>query len=219
MHLYGFALSPFVQRALMAARAKGHEVELRPPPGGAIHSPEFGAISPLGRIPLLALDDGRHIAESSAITTYLDEALAGPSLMPADLGDRARVREIEAVATLEYAAGLRPVMVGVVFGRPTAAGVIEAARAQSEKGADALDLLLDRAGRYAVGDTLTRADCILAPCLQLARGVAERAGTGALIDSRPRLADYLARMTEDAIAGPSIAAMAEGFARMLARAG
>ena len=216
MRLYGAAASPFVQRVLMAARAKGHELALTPPLGGSIHSPEFQAISPTGRIPLLALDEGRRIAESSAIAAYLDEVLDGPSLMPVDLVARARVREIEALAALEYAAGLRPVMLGVVFGRPVADGVVEAARAQAAKGADALDRLLDGAGRYAVGDALTLADCILAPTLQLARVVDARAGTAALVDDRPRLASYMARVGADPIVGRSIAEMREGFAAILA---
>lgn len=64
MLIYGSGASPFVQRVLMAARAKGHELALEPPPGGHMRSPEFRAISPMGRIPLLRLDDGRHLCES-----------------------------------------------------------------------------------------------------------------------------------------------------------
>ena len=34
MKLYGFLLSPFTQRVLIAARIKGHELPVEPPPGG-----------------------------------------------------------------------------------------------------------------------------------------------------------------------------------------
>lgn len=217
MHLYGSTVSPFVQRALMVARAKGHELEVRMPPGGAIQSPDFLAISPMGRIPLLELDDGRRICESSAIAAYLDETLPGASLLPTDPVERARVREIEAVAALEYATGMRPIMVHRVFGRPGADGVIEAARAMAEKGADVLDAMLAEAVTYAVGDALTLADCILAPGLNLAFVVDQVVGTSALVNQRPNLAAYFERMTADPVAGRSIAEMNDGFAAMLAR--
>ena len=217
MHIYGSVVSPFVQRVLMAARAKGHEVEVRPVPGGAIHSPEFQSISAMGRIPLLELDDGRHICESSAIAAYLDEMLSGPSLLPSTPEDRARVREIEAVATLEYATGMRPVMVARVFRAPLAEAVVEAAIAQSEKGAAVLDKLLDRAGRYALGDTLTLADCVLVPVLTLASAVARVAGTEALVTGHARLAAYYEGVASDPVAARTIGEMREGFAAMMAR--
>ncbi|MBA3896303.1 MAG: glutathione S-transferase family protein [Sphingomonadaceae bacterium] len=217
MHVYGGVVSPFVQRVLMTARAKGHELKLDGIPGASIQSPEFQAISPMGRIPLLELDDGRRICESSAIAAYLDETLDGPALLPGDPLERARVREIEAIATLEYATGMRPIMVHVVFGRPDSGAVADTARAQAEKGADVLDAMLAKSRAYAVGDTLTLADCILAPGLNLALVVDQVAGTGSLVNGRPNLAAYFARMCDDPVAGRSIAEMRDGFAAMLAR--
>ena len=40
---------------------------------GATHAPEFLAMNPNGKIPLLELPDGRHLAESNAILCYLAE--------------------------------------------------------------------------------------------------------------------------------------------------
>src|SRR5437867_12388958 len=45
---------------------------------GATRTPEFLAINPNGRIPVLELDDGRHLPESHAILSYL--AAGTPSL-------------------------------------------------------------------------------------------------------------------------------------------
>jgi glutathione S-transferase len=53
---------------------------------GESRTPEFLAKNPNGRIPLLELDDGRHLAESNAILCYLAE---GTALMPASAFDRA----------------------------------------------------------------------------------------------------------------------------------
>src|SRR5216684_3173546 len=55
---------------------------------GETRTPEFLAMNPNGRIPLLALDDGAYLAESNAILCYLAE---GSALMPKDALDRARV--------------------------------------------------------------------------------------------------------------------------------
>ena len=218
MRIYGGKLSPFVQRALIAARAKGHEVDVVPPPGGGMQSPEFLAISPMGRVPLLELDDGTRICESSAIAAYLEENLSGPALLPSDATGRARVREIEAVAALEFASGLRPIMVHRVFGRPDPGGLVDAAQGQANKGADALDTLLGSSTGFAVGAAMTLADCILIPVLTLAMLVDRVAGTGPLVRDRRNLAAYYQRMTADPVAARSIDEMTTAFTSMAARA-
>ena len=55
---------------------------------GGTRTPEFLALSLFGRIPLLSLPDGRHLAESNAILCYLAE---GSKLMPEDAFARAQV--------------------------------------------------------------------------------------------------------------------------------
>lgn len=217
MKVYGVALSPFVQRVLMAARAKGHEIQLDTMPGVSLQSPEFAAMSPMGRIPLLELDDGQRICESEAIAAYLDETLSGPSLLPADPLACARVREIVAVATLEFATGMRPIMVHKVFGRPDPGALVEAAMAQSAKGADVLDKMLAGSTSYAVGHALTLADCILVPVLQLTLVIAPIAGTAGLVRDRVNLSTYFDRMAADPVAGRSVTEMTEAFKAMMAR--
>src|SRR5712691_2776176 len=55
---------------------------------GETRTPQFLAMNPNGRIPLLALDDGLYLAESNAILCHLAE---GTALMPQGALDRARV--------------------------------------------------------------------------------------------------------------------------------
>ena len=55
---------------------------------GETRTPEFLAINPNGRIPVLELDDGQRLSESDAILFYLAE---GTPLLPADRLARARV--------------------------------------------------------------------------------------------------------------------------------
>ncbi len=55
---------------------------------GETRTPEFLAMNPNGRIPLLVLADGRHLPESNAILSYLAE---GTAWMPDDRFERAQV--------------------------------------------------------------------------------------------------------------------------------
>ena len=53
-------------------------------------TPEFLALNPNGRVPLLQLPDGRRLAESNAMLLHLGE---GTAWLPADAYDRAKVYE------------------------------------------------------------------------------------------------------------------------------
>ena len=55
---------------------------------GYTRTPEFLAMNPNGKIPVLELDDGRHLAESNAILNYLAD---GSELLPDENFDRAKV--------------------------------------------------------------------------------------------------------------------------------
>jgi glutathione S-transferase len=58
--------------------------------GGATRTPEFLALNPNGRVPLLQLPDGRLLAESNAMLCYLAD---GSALLPADRYARALVMQ------------------------------------------------------------------------------------------------------------------------------
>jgi glutathione S-transferase len=76
----------------LAARQLGIALKLveYPMGSGRTREPEFLAKNPIGRVPLLELEDGRFLAESGAILFYLAE---GTKLMPADPWGRAKMLE------------------------------------------------------------------------------------------------------------------------------
>ena len=57
---------------------------------GSTRKPDFLAVNPIGKVPVLALEDGRTLAESNAILLYLAE---NTRFLPADRYDRGKAYE------------------------------------------------------------------------------------------------------------------------------
>jgi glutathione S-transferase len=96
MKLYGFPLSPFVRKVLVALSEKGLEAELVPT-NPQQPDEAFLACSPFRKIP--ALEDGDfRLADSTAIVTYLEAKYPEPALLPADAQARGRAVWFEEVA-------------------------------------------------------------------------------------------------------------------------
>lgn len=87
--LVSFDLCPYVQRAAIALAEKGVPFERRTV--DLANKPDwFKAMSPLGKVPLLQVDDDV-LFESSVIVEFLEETQSMP-LLPADPLERARHR-------------------------------------------------------------------------------------------------------------------------------
>lgn len=110
LKLHGALLSPFVRKVRIVLTEKQIPYELvRANPFEK--SPEFLALSPLGRIPALEDEEGRKLADSSVIAEYLEERFPEPALFPRDPYERARVRWFD-----EYAdGGMGPSLTGKIF--------------------------------------------------------------------------------------------------------
>jgi glutathione S-transferase len=91
LRLVSHHLCPYVQRAVISLTEKGvaHErtyVDLADKPAW------FRALSPLGKVPLLVVDEDTALFESAVICEYLEETAPGAPLHPADPLKRARHR-------------------------------------------------------------------------------------------------------------------------------
>ncbi len=82
MRLLNLDHSPYATRVRMQIRHKQLPVELAAP-DLPLRTPEFLERYPLGKVPVLLLDDGRSVGESMAILRYLEAAFPEPSLLPA----------------------------------------------------------------------------------------------------------------------------------------
>ena len=90
IELISFKLCPFVQRSVIALLEKDIPfeityIELDNKPDW------FLEISPLGKVPVLRVDDDKILFESAVINEYLDE-VTPPSLHPEDPFEKARNR-------------------------------------------------------------------------------------------------------------------------------
>ncbi|HEY0270411.1 MAG TPA: glutathione S-transferase family protein [Sphingomonas sp.] len=217
MKLYGFVLSPFVQRVLIAARIKGHEIAVVPPPGGGLSSPAFAAISPTRRIPVLEEADGWRIGESAAIVAYLDETLPGPPLLPAEPRARALARQVAGLGDTDVGAGLRHLMVQNVFRSGSDKGQLDYGRAQLALGLDALQRIGVGRWAWAAGQAPGIADAVLIPQLALAELIERHFDGGKLIGDRPAIADYWRRARVSDIGARCVAEMAALVPIVMAR--
>ena len=95
MKLMGVPLSPFVRKVAVVMAIKGLEYEVQPVMPGDT-SEAFRALSPLGKIPVLA-DGDFSVADSSAICEYLEEKYPQHSVMPQGAENRARARFLEEI--------------------------------------------------------------------------------------------------------------------------
>lgn len=207
MQLISLPVSPFAARVRIAQRAKGLDVEIVPPPASRPNNPQYRAISPIGRVPVLILDDGEAIWESAVILEALEDMFPGTRrLLPQESLARARARLLVRHAD-RY---LMPPMVALA-GQPDELK----ARHLVEELLDALTVLdrLLEGARYAVGEALTIADCALAPVLFAARVTGARLGLD-LTAGLPAVAAYAVAVAGDPHAAAVLAEMEAGLARL-----
>ena len=158
MKIYGFPLSPFVRKVVVAVKEKGLEAEVVPS-NPSQPDEEFAAISPFHKIP--AFRDGDFtLADSTAIVTYLDAKYPEPALLPASPEARAKAIWFEEVADTVFIPAGAPIVLNR-FLRPRIFGTEgdEAAAIDAEEAVKRPLAYLDGAvsdgwlaGEFTVGD-------------------------------------------------------------------
>ncbi|MEO1000017.1 MAG: glutathione S-transferase family protein [Pseudomonadota bacterium] len=159
--LFHLPLSPFCRKVRLVLAEKRLEVELieeRTWEGRM----DFLVLNPAGTVPVLQID-GRTLADSTAITEYLDETVADPPLLPSDPAGRAEARRLvawfddkfhrEVTANLLYERVNKRLM---KTGHPDSARIKAGLKAVKVH-LDYIDWLADHR-RWLAGDVLTLAD-------------------------------------------------------------
>ncbi|HLH76664.1 MAG TPA: glutathione S-transferase [Candidatus Binataceae bacterium] len=93
MKLYNHSMAPNPRRVRMFAAEKGIKLEQEEVDIFAGHNrtPQFLAKNPSGGLPVLELDDGAHLAETVAISRYLESLYPEPNLFGRDAREQAFV--------------------------------------------------------------------------------------------------------------------------------
>ncbi len=197
--LYGGAISPFVRKVRVVLAEKGVAYSLeqvspfKPPP-------EFRAISPLGRIPVLRDTDAPEpntLPDSSVICDYLERKFPAPPLYPSDPMLRARALWYEEYADSILAQTIGP---GLFFERVVKkmmrSETDEAlcAKTLTEKLPPLFDYLEKELGgqSYFVGNAFSIADITIATMLVNF----DHAGEAMDAARWPHLAAYMKRIHE-----------------------
>jgi glutathione S-transferase len=168
MQLIGQYDSPFVRRVAIAMARYGVAFEHLPWSVFA-DADRLGGVNPLGRVPVLVLDDGEVLTESSAILEYLDERVGEPAaLLPRSGPSRRRGLQACALAT-----GLADKAVSLfVERRLQGTRQVWVARCQTQirRVLDALERDRSSAATpWWLGDSLSHADVALGCALRFTR--------------------------------------------------
>jgi glutathione S-transferase len=197
----GIAGSPYMRAVLMTLLEKNASYRLEPLAPGQHKSPDYLAKHPFGRVPVIE-QDGFVLYETQAILRYLDRTLPTPAFTPAD--PRAAARMDQAMNINDWYL-FRIIGIPVVFNRvvaprigmPVSEAAVAAGLPDAQACFKSIDAFLgDRP--YMAGDSVTLADLIMAPHVDMLADCAE--GQAMLAGSR--LAAWLERMR----ARPSMAA-------------
>jgi len=206
--IYGAPISPFAQRVLMQLRAKAIVPPLREPPGG-LHSDSFRALSPIDKIPVLAVA-GRHIPESAVIAEWIEDTHPLPSLRPADPLERANMAVIARIADIYVMNRMLPLFANL-DPKTRDAAVVAKTLADVGQGLDWLAHYISPTG-FAAGETLTLADCSCTPILWFARQFMPAFGAPEPIAARPKLAAYWERIGAHPAGAATMADLAAALA-------
>lgn len=146
----------------------------------------LGGINPAARIPVLRLDDGRHLAESNAIIWYLAE---GTDYLPEDRFERAQVLQWMFFEQYDHEPNVAVAryIVHVLGAPPDYADVLAKKREGSHRALRAMERYLSR-HEYLVGERYGVADIALYAYTH----VAEEGGVS--LEGYPAIRAWLARV-------------------------
>lgn len=194
MKLYNLDHSPYATRVRTQIHKKDLDIAIEPPPE-ALRSPEFVARFPLGKIPVLELDDGSHMGDSWVIMEYLENVHPERPLRPAAALARAQMQSLARYAdTCLGPAAVFPLfaLVGSNAGAEGAKDQVAALGQEFSRLERLLNQLPDFAGRE-----LHLGDIALMPHMEYALLLAPMFGMEQPLSAFPRVSAWRDWVLED----------------------
>ena len=213
MKLYNLNHSPYATRVRALIRKRGLGVEITPPPE-ALRTEAFVARFPMGKIPVLELDDGSQLPDSWVIMEYLDAVGEGPALSPDTHLERAHMQLLARYAdTYLSPGGLFPLFNVVLQGRAADGAEAEMSSLSAElaRFERLLGMLPDFESR-----TLNLGDIALVPHLDFVQMLTSLFGNAEPLAPYPRAAAWHQWALSDAAVAASSREMIEAAAAFFA---
>lgn len=163
MKLHGSLTSPYVRKARILIREKQLPCEFVTADAWAADSP-IPALNPLGKVPVLALDNGKVLFDSPVIVEYLD-SLKAPALLATSGEGRWDMLRWQALAD----GMLDAVVIRLLESRrPTAQQSADNIRRQEEKITRSIEYTAPHLspGAWLMSDRFTLADLVMAVALE-----------------------------------------------------
>jgi glutathione S-transferase len=210
--------SPFARAVLATLEEKGAPYRLVPMSPPDMRGPRHLALHPFGRVPILEHGDFR-LYETQAIVRYIDRVVPRPALTPTDPQLAARMDQLmnindwylfrDASAVIGFQRVVGPLLLGL----PTDEAAIAACMPKAQLAFDELARLLN-VNIFMVGESLTLADLIIAPHLDMLSGTPE---WGGLVRGHSNIGAWLermrARVSMQATTRERVVAMAQSMAQ------
>lgn len=193
LKLYGFPVSNYTNMVHLALLEKGIPFDYVPTVPD--QSPEFLAMSPRGKVPVLGTPQG-YINETSVILGYLEDTGKGRALLPTEPYERATVRALMKEIELYIELPARACFAEVFFGGKLPDSIKEKAREDLVAGFAALKRHA-RFAPYVAGDTFTLADIYFLYSVDLAATVGKQLFGLDLIGDLPGAQSLLQRLGEN----------------------
>ena len=187
MKLYGSRLSPYVERVYQQVQMKSiaDEVDFAGLPKDGIKSPEYLALNPFGKMPVL-IDGDKAIPESTIICEYIENKFPATPMMPTKKDDHLAVNMVMRMLDIYIFQNL--------FELASARGSDmdpEAMAAKLGTVASGIDVIEQyvTGGDNLIGDDRTLADCAFLPAAFFFDRLLVPAGIDAYID-RPNISAW-----------------------------
>ncbi|MFP6686758.1 MAG: glutathione S-transferase family protein [Polyangiaceae bacterium] len=157
------AESPNARRVWIFMKEKGIDIERVPVDirAGENLTPEYRAKNPMGRVPVLELDDGRFLAESVAICRYLESLHPDPTLFGEDGWEVASIEMWNRRAEINFAMNAASAFRNITgFFKDRETCVPEWGQVCAEEAKSQLGVFEDQLGTsdYLAGDRFSIAD-------------------------------------------------------------
>jgi glutathione S-transferase len=215
MKLLNSYVSPFAARPRLAIYAYDLPVEIAPSGQWLPNyekSPEFLAINPIGRVPVLLLDDGAAIPESGIIVEYLAGTFPHTGLCPVDPRAATRARLLAHLAETYIQMPASPLF-GELLAEAPDQKKVQACLATVNAGLSHLEHFMSDDG-FAAGNRITLADCTLVPFLFFfADRMAAAFEYDRMIGNHAKVAAYWSRVQADPFAARVLAEMKDAVAQ------